>query len=493
MIRFVLLTFFSIMLLCSGQAQERKRPNVLFIFVDDLRPEIGIYGNKIIKTPHLDRLGRQSVVFSNHYVQVPTCGASRFSLLTGIFPRNRGQLRNDAIERFVSPQAEGDRPETFIHHLRRNGYHTVGIGKISHSADGLLYSYTGDPNSAKRELPYSWDELLFNAGKWGTGWNSFFGYADGSNRQSMRGLVKPYERGNVGDDGYVDGLSAELAADKLKQLAQGDKPFFLGVGFFKPHLPFTAPKRYWDLYEPSRIQVSPSPALPSDVNVASFHNSAEFNSYKLGDERPSLSHAITPDYARRLTHAYYASVSYVDAQIGKVLDALEQSGVADNTIVVVWGDHGWHLGDQRVWGKHTLSEVALRSPLIIKVPGMKGPGRKTSTIVSSVDIYPTLMGLCGLQTPHIADGRSFADVFKHAEIKSAARGAYSYFNNGITVRTEQYRLTRYFREEEPVIELYDHKDDPHEKCNVASAHPEIVKGLLVVLEEGNTGLYTDKP
>jgi arylsulfatase A-like enzyme len=493
MIRLSLLTFFLMMLLFPAGAQDNKRPNVLFIFVDDLRPEIGIYDNKIIKTPHLDRLGRKSVVFLNHYAQVPTCGASRFSLLTGIFPRNRAQLRNDAIERFVSSKEEGDTPETFIHQLRRNGYYTVGIGKISHSADGLLYPYTGDPKGAKRELPHSWDELLFNSGKWGTGWNSFFGYADGSNRQSMRGEVKPYEKGNVDDDGYVDALSAAVAADKLKQLAQSTKPFFLGVGFFKPHLPFTAPARYWDLYDPTRIPISPSPALPSDVNAASFHNSTEFNSYKLGDERPSLSHAISPDYARKLTHAYYASVSYVDAQIGKVLDALEQSGVADNTIVVVWGDHGWHLGDQRVWGKHTLSEVALRSPLIIKVPGMKDPGRKTSAIVSSVDIYPTLMELCGLQMPYTTDGKSFADVFKHADIKSEARHAYSYFNNGITVRTEQYRLTRYFRDEEPVIELYDHKNDPHENHNVASVNREVVKRLLVVLERGNTGLYNVKP
>jgi arylsulfatase A-like enzyme len=250
--RFIFFTLLFSMLLCPGQAQERKLPNVLFIFVDDLRPEIGIYGNRIIKTPHLDRLGSQSLVFLNHYVQVPTCGASRFSLLTGMFPRNRAQLRNDAIEQFLSSKAEAPRPETFIHHLRRSGYHTIGIGKISHSADGLLYDYTGDPKGAKRELPHSWDELLFDAGKWGTGWNAFFGYADGSNRQSVKGQVKPYEKGITGDDGYADGLTANLAVDKLEELAESETPFFLGVGFFKPHLPFTAPARYWDfLTQPS--------------------------------------------------------------------------------------------------------------------------------------------------------------------------------------------------------------------------------------------------
>lgn len=476
--------FFSI-----GRGQPTNHPNVLFIFVDDLRPETGIYGNRIVKTPHLDRLGSQSRVFLNHYVQVPTCGASRFSLLTGISPRNRAQLMNDAIERFLSPRPEGDAPETFIHHLRRNGYHTVGIGKISHSADGLLYPYNGDPKGAKRELPHSWDELLFDAGRWETGWNAFFGYADGSNRQSMNGQVKPYERANVDDTGYVDGLTANLVEDKLKQLAQSKKRFFLGVGFFKPHLPFTAPARYWDLYDSVPASLSSSPGLPTDVNIASLHNSAEFNSYKLGDEHPSLSQPASAEYARKLTQAYYASVSYVDAQIGKVLGALEENGLADNTIIVVWGDHGWHLGDHRVWGKHTLSEVALRSPLMIKVPGMKDPGRKTTAIVSSVDIYPTLMELCGVEMPDTTDGKSFTQLITNAETTDSDETAYSYFNNGITLRTPQFRLTRYFRKEEPVIELYDHKNDPYENHNVASRYPEIVRTLLTLLEKGNTGLF----
>jgi arylsulfatase A-like enzyme len=487
------LVFFVV--LCAhmhGFAQKSNdRPNVLFIFVDDLRPELGCYGNKLIKTPNIDRLASQSVVFRNHYVQVPTCGASRFSLLTGMLPRKKAHLRNDAPEKFISAETEKERPETFVHHLRRNGYHTVGIGKISHSVDGLLYPYTGNPQGAKRELPHTWDELLFDSGKWGTGWNAFFGYADGSNRQSKNGNVKPYERGDVGEEGYVDALTARLAVDKLRQLAQDGDAFFLGVGFFKPHLPFTAPKKYWDLYEESSLPLTPSPELPANTNAASFHNSGEFNSYKGGEGHPSLSVPASEEYARKITHAYYAAVSYVDAQIGKVLRSLEENGLADNTIVVLWGDHGWQLGDHRVWGKHTLSEFALKSPLIIKAPGMETAGDQSEHIVSTVDIYPTLMELCNVSLPHPTDGKSFSQLVESGKIRKWSDAAYGYFNNGITVRTEQFRLTRYFREAQPVIEIYDHTKDPFENRNIAADRPREVKRLMEILEKGNTGLYGD--
>lgn len=481
-----------VILLCAiltqavGQ-QLPPKPNVVFIFVDDLRPELGCYGNPTIKTPNLDKLASHALVFKNHYVQVPTCGASRFSLLTGLFPKTRAHLRNDAIERFISPLQQGDRPETFIHHLKRNGYHTAGIGKISHSADGLLYPYTCDPEGAARELPHSWSELLFNPAQWGTGWNAFFGYADGSNRQSENGDVKPFENSPVDDDGYVDGVTASLAVEKVKELAAKQQPFFLGVGFFKPHLPFTAPQKYWDLYDESKLPVTSSRDLPDRVNAASFHNSSEFNSYRAGEERPSLEKPVSDAYARKLIHAYYASVSYVDAQIGKLLDALESNGLSRNTIIVVWGDHGWHLGDHRVWGKHTLSEVALRSPLIIRMPGMKKAGRSIENIVSSVDIYPSLMELCNVDLPYAMNGHSFSRLFFGA--KDFDHPAFSYFNNGISMRTDRYRLTHYFRDAQPVTELYDHKKDPAENLNVADEHPRVVDRLMIEWRKGDTGLY----
>lgn len=476
-------------LLALTRAVEKppQRPNVLFICIDDLRPDLKCYGNPVIHSPNLDRLAKQSALFTRHYVTQPTCGASRYSLLTGRLPRNPVEVSNEALEKQVSGKPKTDQSETFVDHLRRNGYYTVGMGKISHSPDGYVYGYN-DPKSDWLELPHSWDEMLFDPGKWKTGWNAFFGYADGSNRQGRKSNVKPYEQAEVGDDGYPDGLTARLAVSKLKELADKKQPFFLGVGFFKPHLPFNAPKKYWDLYDEANIPLTPSPRIPEKVNALSLHESAEFNQYALGDERASLEKPVSDAYARTLRHAYYAGVSYTDAQVGKVLEALTQLGMDKNTIVVVWSDHGWHLGDYRVWGKHTLFEQSVRSVLIVKTPGMK-TGLVRNEIVSAVDIYPTLMALCGVTAPTGLDGNNFSRILKKGKTGDWDHVAYSYFKRGITVRTDRYRLTKYFRPQQPAVELYDHENDPNEQHNIAESHPEIVKRLTPVWEKGNTGVF----
>lgn len=473
----------------SCQRELPSQPNVLFIAVDDLRPDLGSYGNTFIKTPHMDKLASESRLFENHFVQVPTCGASRYSLLTGQLPRQQAHLSNDAIKNFISGEPEKEKPETFIHRLRRSGYYTVGIGKISHFPDGLLYGYNEDPEGAERELPYSWDEVVFDPGKWGTAWNAFFGYADGSNRQSRNKKVNPYEKAAVNDEAYPDGLTANLAISKINELSEKEDPFFLGIGFFKPHLPFNAPKKYWDLYKESEIPLSPSPDIPENVHPASIYNSSEFNQYLEGEEKPSKTNLVSDDYARKIRHAYYASVSYVDAQVGKVLEELDRQGLSENTIVILWGDHGWQLGDHRVWGKHTIFEKALNSPLMIKVPGMNDSGIPTERVVSTIDIYPTLMDLCGLEPVKPTDGTSLSHLLKDPESKNWENISYSYFNNGISMRTKRYRLTRYFRNEEPKVELYDHKNDPDEKQNIAREQPHIIRRLMPVLNKGNTGLY----
>ncbi len=470
----------------SDKVHAPKTPNVLFISIDDLRPELGCYGMDYIKSPNIDRLAESGSVFANHYVQVPTCGASRYSLLTGMLPVTTRHLGNAAIEHFMSGEEESESPETFIHHLRRNGYYTVGIGKISHSADGLLYGYS-EPTSDVYELPYSWDELLFDSGKWGTGWNAFFGYADGENRQSMNHQVKPYEMADVDDLGYPDGLITELALEKIAELAKNGQPFFMGVGYFKPHLPFNAPKKYWDLYDRNDIPLSPNPFKPKHVHDASLQNSGEFNSYRAGEERASLDGPVSDEYARTLRHAYVACISYIDAQVGKLLDKLEEMGMADNTIVVIWGDHGWHLGDHLVWGKHTLFERALKSALVINVPGTTR-GETIKKVVSSTDIYPTMIDLCGLEMPHQTDGMSLIPLLKDSEAPWE-EAAFGYFRNGISLRTERYRLTKYFRNQQPVVELYDHTVDPYETVNVAAEHPAVVERLWPLWEKGNTGLY----
>lgn len=472
----------------KSQVNNATKPNILFICVDDLRPDLGCYGNNHIKSPNIDKLADEGYLFENHYVTVPTCGASRHSLLTGQLPKTTQHLGNDASAVFLSGKPETEISETFIHLLKRNNYYTVGIGKISHHPDGHVYGYLDTPKEAPLELPHSWNEMLLDVGKWGTGHNAFFGYADGTNRNALKGKVKPYESAVVEDEGYPDGLTAKLAIQKISELKNNDKPFFLAVGFFKPHLPFNAPKKYWDMYDANKIPLSPSPNIPENVNKASLHPSGEFNSYQLGDEKVSLDRPVSDQYARKLRHGYFACISYVDAQIGKVLQELEKQGLAHNTIVVLWGDHGWHLGDQRVWGKHTCFETALRTALIIKNPKMK-QGVKVNNIVSTIDIYPTLMDFCGILAPKDISGHSLKSRLMKKQPVNIKNVAYSYYNKGITVRTQRYRLTQYFRDAQPTIELYDHVKDPNETKNIASSNPLIVNKLMPLLEKGNTGLY----
>ena len=480
----------TLLALMVGCDATPKMPNILFISVDDLRPELGCYGNSIAISPNIDELAREGVLFKNHFVQVPTCGASRYSLLTGMRPSQPRHLSNRALELELSYDEEKERPETFIHHLKRNGYHTVGIGKISHSADGLVYGYTDAP-STKKELPHSWNELLFDPGKWGTGWNAFFGYANGENRQSLNKQVPPYEAGNVDDDGYVDGLTTALAISKLKQLKSSEKPFFMGVGFFKPHLPFTAPKKYWDLYDRNNIPLAPNDSLPKDIHIQSLHGSGEFNQYGLTDERAALDQPLSEEYAKKIKHSYLAAVSYIDAQIGLLLKELDALGLDENTIVVIWGDHGWHLGDHRVWGKHTLYDTALRSALIIKDPRKKSAGKTVNTVVESVDIYPSLMDLCNVALPYPTDGESFTGLMESDQEENNGV-AYSFFKKGISMRNHRYRLTKYYRKELPNIELYDLKSDPHETKNIAHNNKALLEELMPLWEQGDNGIYQVK-
>lgn len=489
-ISFLILSFF-FFLSCAEEEKVTTKPNILFIAIDDLRNELGVYGS-MVQSPNIDALANDGTLFTNHYVQVPTCGASRHALLTGYRPWKPIHLSNQAIEKELSNKAEDSIPETFIHRFKQEGYHTVGIGKISHSADGLVYGYEEEP-SQKKELPHSWSELVFDSGKWKTGWNAFFAYANGENRQSLKKQVKPYEAGDVDDNGYPDGLTTQLAISKLRELKNQDKPFFMGLGFFKPHLPFNAPKKYWNLYKRDSIPLSMNQNIPGQINLKSLHGSGEFNQYALGEEKAGLEQSVSEAYAKKLRHGYFAAISYIDAQVGKITKELEDLGLAENTIIVVWGDHGWHLGDQRVWGKHTLFENALKSTLIVKSPKLKNQNKKAETIIESVDIYPTLLELGGITLNHKIDGDSFVNDLEGSSKKDKKNSiAYSYFNKGISVRTARYRLTKYYRPEEPFIELYDHFTDSYETKNIAAENEEIVSKLLLLLEKGDSGMYNIK-
>jgi len=462
----------------------RTPPNVLLICVDDLRPEIGAFGCKTIRTPNIDRLAAGGRPFLRHYVQVPTCGASRYSMLTGRRPSKGPSLSNGAFESLS--RVEGRLPESLPPLFRRAGYRTVSIGKVSHMPDGRRHPKEKPGVDGEAEMPFSWDEVGAPAGKWKTGWSAFFGYADGSGRQ--RGRSPPLEFADVDDEGYPDGLIAREAVGALGRLK--DRRFFLAVGFYKPHLPFNAPKRYRDLYDVQKIALSECPPPPADVDRAlSLHRSGELlGNYGGHPDGKRISDA----YARELRHAYFACVSYVDAQIGKVLDELDRLDLSERTVVVLWGDHGWHLGDLSLWGKHSTFERALHSPLIIRTPGIRMPGVPARGIVESLDIYPTLASLCGLEAPPGLGGLDVSALLAdpHSVGKDAAIG---YWRRGGAIgrslRTERYRLVRWTRGENTVgVELYDHREDPNETHNVAVQRPETVDRLSRRLDSGPPAL-----
>ena len=462
----------SILLTACG-SEPAKPPNVLFIAVDDLRPQLGAYGETQMVTPNFDRFASQSRLFQRHYTQVPTCGASRYALLTGNRPTSRAHTSNEALHELL-PKTEQETPESFAHMFRRGGYKTVSIGKISHYVDGRIYSYEGE-GEGEFEMPFSWDRRLMPYEKWGTAWNSFFGYADGTNRNTERGAYPPFEKADVPDTAYPDGLIAEEAIGQLRELK--DEPFLLAVGFFKPHLPFTAPSKYWDLYDRDSIDLSPNPDAPTAINPDSLHRSGEmFGNYK-HDEEGSLGTRVSDEHAKLLRHAYYASVSFVDAQVGKVLDELERLGLADNTIVVVWGDHGWHLGDHTIWGKHSTFERSLRSVLMMRTPGINFPGVPAQGLVETLDIYPTLADYAGLPAPVELTGTSLRPMIDDPG-HAGKDAAFGYWRGRMTMRTERYRIVKFSDPGDgPEYELFDHQTDPYETVNVAADHADVIASL----------------
>lgn len=459
-------------------AIQSERMNVLFICVDDLRPELGCYGKEHIISPNLDRLASEGRLFTRHYVQFPTCGASRYSMLTGREPTVAAHYTNGAFEWHAKQEIRvQSMPEAF----RSAGYTTVSIGKVAHTPHGL----NGD---ASAELPGAWDRTLGPTGQWKDSWRSFFGYEGGRTREI--GVTPAVESADVGDNGYPDGLIASMAEDELTALAEADEPFFLAVGFFKPHLPFCAPKKYFDMYNRDAIELSPNPLRPTGLEenaVKTLYHRGELYPRYTGFGTDS---GYSEDDHRLLRHGYFACVSYVDAQIGRVLDRLDTLGLRDRTIVVVWGDHGWHLGDHAIFGKHTTFERSLRSVLIVRAPGMEKSGESADGIVASVDLFPTLTELCDVPAPNGLDGVSIATIVTEDPTARVRDQATSFWRKGkyraTSVRTDRYRLVRWSvaaTGETAAVELYDHEKDPNETTNVANRFPQIVARLIERSEE----------
>ena len=474
----------------SEKSATTQPPNVLFIAIDDLRPELHCYGAAHMHTPHLDQLATEGRLFNNHFVQVPTCGASRFALLMGQYPQNV-QFTSNQVFRDHLAKAKEKGMQTPPQVFKANGYYTLSLGKISHYVDGKVYSYDGQ-GDGRLEMPDSWDTVWGPVGKWGTAWNAFFAYADGSNRNQKNKQGSPTEFVAKRDEDLPDGLIAQKAIEELKKRKDSQQPFFMGVGFYKPHLPFVAPKKYWDLYNEKDLSLSPTPDPPTDVANNAIPNSGEmFNNYGDQPEKGGKNIRIGDEHAMHLRRAYYAAVSYTDALVGEVLQTLKETGLDKNTIVVVWGDHGWHLGDHTVWGKHTLFERSLHSALIIKTPDMEQPGQATDAIVETVDLYPTLLQLCNLNAVNPLSGNNLTTVLQkpNTAMKNVALG---FWRNGISIRSDQYRLTKYKVDSQPVLQLYDQKADRYNAENLASSeqHAPIVERLKKqLMEEAPEGYW----
>lgn len=455
----LLLVVSGLLCVASTTAAEERRPNVLLICVDDLRPELGCYGVNYVQSPNIDRLASNGTVFRRHYVQAPTCGASRFALLTGRY----GGARNDALflRAVKLKQRPSEVPPSMPAWFRNHGYRTASVGKVSHHPGGCGGVRWNEQDQL--EMPNSWDRQLLPTGDWNDPRGWMHGLANGEIRsdvQKTNGGIEMdvYQTVDGPDSIYPDGISVNEALHQMDLLvADSNKPFFLAVGILRPHLPFGCPEKYLDLYSHSILPPTPYPSKPSGRTT--WHRSGEFMKYNRWERDPR----INAEFAVEVRKHYAACVSYADAQVGKLLNQLKQSGAANDTIVVLWGDHGWHLGEHSVWGKHTLFEESLRAPLIIHDPRTKRRSESTEAIVESIDVFPTLCELTGVAVPDFVHGVSLRTMLNNPSTQG--HSAISYKPKAKTIRTDAHRLIMH---EDGYVELYDHSSEEKETRNLAT-------------------------
>lgn len=475
----ILPLLFSLLALLPLCATAAEKPNVLFIAVDDMRVELGCYGNSLVQSPNIDKLAERGTLFELAYCQQAVCNPSRASLLTGLRPSTLRiwDLPTHFRQRFPDIV-------TLPQHFKNQGYHTENVGKIFHNWRQDDYKGDAPSWSVPQRLHYA---------------------THGADKAQVRGPLPPNLSDipkcvirDVPDEAYFDGRVAKIAVEALGRLAKSsnDKPFFLGVGFWKPHSHFNAPKKYWDLYDVKEIPPPPNPQPPIDVPSIALHDSREI----CRDFKSRPNGRPTWQETQVLRHGYYASISYVDAQIGKVLNELDRTGLRENTIVVFWSDHGFHLGEHGLWAKTSNFELDARVPMIIATPDGKGK-QSTRSVVELLDLYPTLVDLCGLPQPERRlEGVSLVPILRapRTEVKSAAltwhpRPAYPAAGKkpdamGYSMRTAKYRYTEWRDFESGKVlatELYDHAEDPHETQNIANTpgRSEIVRDLKDKLAE----------
>ncbi len=462
---------------------EAKRPNILFIAVDDLRTELGSYGNTQIKSPNIDQLGSEGLIFNRSYCQQPICMASRASLMSG--------LRPDTLNIYNCESLEADAPGilTLDQHFENNGYEIWAAGKIYHH--GVDYEVQlGDAYQRVETEQVGRGYLSDEAIKMVEEYDAW--YRENRN-QAGGGRGPAFEWPDVPDNAYHDGKMTDMAIEKLTSLKTSDKPFFMAVGYKKPHLPFNAPKKYWDMYEADKIAPAENPYHPENVSQYFDYNFGELRNYY---GIPKGDSAFSDTLNRTLKHGYYASVSYIDAQIGRLLNELKSSGLDENTIVILWGDHGWKLGEHGMWCKHTQFHVDNHVPLIIKAPGHTAA--KTDALVEFVDIYPSLCEMAGLELPDHLQGTSFVPLVENPN-KKWKEGALSYWPEsnrgnpekvvmGYTVQTDRYRYTEWVRVSTGELlarDLFDHQTDPDENKSIANTENEkLMQKLSKLLDRG---------
>jgi iduronate 2-sulfatase len=475
-------------LLNAQQVDKAKPRNILLILVDDLKPNLGCYGDKVAVSPNIDKLAADGIRFNKAYCNQAVSVASRYNLLTGARSTSTGLYNFGTEFRDVMPDAV-TLPQFFM----QAGYHAEAIGKIFHVGHGNTNDEASwsIPHHKEKVIEYILPE---STGRQLTREEAYFEntkmyFPDlPANKDLPRGAA--WESPDVLDDAYGDGRVAVQAISRLRELKKKpDQPFLMAVGFARPHLPFCAPKKYWDLYDPAKLPMPEYVKDPENAPKMAIKRGGEIDQFK---PIPVGKYVYDDTLTRKLIHGYYASMSYMDAQLGRVVDELKRLGMFENTIIVLWGDHGWHLGDHGYWTKHTNYEQANIIPLVMVAPGIATPGSSTNQLTETVDIYPTLAELTGLGKPVVPqpiDGLSLVPVMKSPE-KQIRDHAYHCFNRGgylgRAIRTDRYRLVEWKHMQNPNVpveyELYDYQTDQLETKNIASENPAKVKELMKILK-----------
>ena len=467
-------------------AHAASHPNVLFISVDDLKPVLGCYGDPLARTPNLDRLAARGVRFDLAYCNQAVCAPSRNNLMTGSRSTTLGIYDLGTNFRRVQPGAV-----TLMQYFMRHGWRAEGIGKVFHVGHG------NHEDPASWSVPFQPDKVVEyvkpenSAGGQLTREEAFFSNQKlGQNRSLPRGAA--WEMAEVPDNAYADGRIADEGIRRLRAAKEKpDQPFFLVLGFVKPHLPFCAPKKYWDMHDPKAFKLADRNTPPEGAPRYAGKTLGELNQYTPVPDNPPLSEELQ----RNLIHGYYAATSFMDAQVGRVLDELDRLNLADNTLIVLWGDHGWHFGDNGAWTKHTNYEQANRIAMAIVAPGVARAGTSTKQLTETVDIYPTLVELAGLPKPEVPqrlDGVSLVPVLRDPSVRVRDHAYHAFPRHragqpviGRAIRTERYRLVEWKKPGAPAdtadLELYDYQADPKETRNLAGSQPETVTRLREVL------------